>query len=858
MNRGRHGASVGIGVSVVVAVLLMLAGGLSAKPVHQASSRQEIVTAGRLVTRYGRTRFAPGQRRLLLSAATRARRDARGRVPVCALLAGADSLEADLRLPTIWRHHRVPRATIRHAAGLLSPAERTLLHRVGSRCAKPQRTTGRLIPHTGGSGFTALPKPVESPEQDEGPGIPTGRVRLAKSIGAPSGPGADLHGSDPGAVVAHAASDPVAFFRNADVGIPPDDGSPDEPAAAEGDNVVWYTGNTSVALSTNAGRTFKIFDPSTILPDDGLPSCCDQQVSYSPQQNLFVWVIQYWCGAGTSKPATTDCDEDGTTSNRVRIAVASPQALIADASNPGAAWTYWDITPETFGQPAGSWFDRSDLGVDIFDMNWTVDVARGNSGVASILARIGLAQLARRGPISFSYITDSTQRMTVAQGLDSGITYYVGTDSLSQQKIWAWAAFSNTLFRHDVNHSSVPNVNSAIDGTDGNDWYDRYGIFPGAIESATVSGSTLYTAQGTGRQACTADCSSDHPPLHTQFSEPAIFISKYDIHFWTDVGERWIWNSNLAYAWPALQTDAAGDVGLAFRASAENQNAQPVAGLLTPSEQFVFAEGEGLPHETGDYYSLRPGRTPHSFVMTAQTVESRPGGSDMHWQYIEYGTGASPYVSPPHVQITSPANFASVADGADVSYSAAVSDPVDGTLPDSAIRWTEDGSFIGSGPTIDHVETAVGAHAITVTATNGDGRSASESITITVDAPPPTVTTPAPGSPLTVAITSPADGSSYAGPYNHDPQDPNGDCVTVAFVSSATGETGPVSYTWTDSMNRGAARQVSTQASPTLDLCDDGGYDSVATHDISVSATDGAQASIASIRVVIIGPSPPR
>ena len=87
-----------------------------------------------------------------------------------------------------------------------------------------------------------------------------------------------------------------------------------------------------------------------------------------------------------------------------------------------------------------------------------------------------------------------------------------------------------------------------------------------------------------------------------------------------------------------------------FVTSAENHNPQPVAGFLTPSEQFVYAQPEGLPQESGDYYFLQPGRTDQSFVMLGRTVQSPGGGFRNHWFFIEYGMGASPYTSPPSVQ----------------------------------------------------------------------------------------------------------------------------------------------------------------------------------------------------------------
>jgi hypothetical protein len=476
------------------------------------------------------------------------------------------------------------------------------------------------------------------------------------------------------------------------------------------------------------------------------------------------------------------------------------------------------------------------MGLNIWHMQWTVDVLRAHKGVSSLLTRVSLADLANRGTISISYITDANQRIGVAQGLNSTTTCYVGDDSLSEDQIWSFAAFSGTMFRHDINHSSVPNLDSAVDGTDGNDWFDRYPIFAGQVDSATVRGNTLSTAQGTGRDYCTANCTSKTPTLKQELTEPAVFTARYNVNSWTDVGERWIWNPTLAFGWAALQTDGAGDVGLVFRSSADNRNAQPVAGFLTPSEQFVYAEPAGLPHETGDYYSLRPGRTNQSFVMTAQTVETDAfGNPQMHWQYIEYGHGPSPYVAPPSVQITAPADHSSFLQGTSVTYSANVSDPVDGTLPNAAIVWTEDGSAIGSGPTIHHIENTTGTHTITVTATNGDGKSASESITISVNAPRPP----------SVSITAPPNGYTVVCRSSSTP--------AVQFTATASDPNSPpesLTYSWTDSINGGAPAQVSTQLSPLLNLaCDQG--TSRTTHELTLTATNTSGKS-ASAQVQVI------
>jgi hypothetical protein len=510
---------------------------------------------------------------------------------------------------------------------------------VGTVCTQQPRTTLSLTPHKGGSGFKPLPRPPVT-EMDTAYRPPQGLLRPPKNIGPPTVSG----GSSPTGAVARAFRDQTALRANVpvktvlktDLGVPPGQNAPQEPTTAQGDGVVWYTGNTSVALSTNSGGKFTYFNPSTILPDGTLSFCCDQVVTYSPQAHLFVWVMQYWCGKGTTKPATTYCPTAGTTSNRIRLAVATPSGLKANASSPGFAWTYWDFTPQSFsgiGATRTTWFDQSKMGVNRVFLNWSIDVLRDTGNVSTIFGRINLDSLASGGTVTMHWNTDTHQKINVAQGLSTGNSYFVGNNSAGQERIWSWPNGGSATL-HTINHSTVPTYNAVIDGTTGSNWYSRWGIFPGAVESATLKGSTLYVAQGTGTMYCTANCSSSTPTLKARFYEPAVFVSEYSTVTWKKVAERWYYNGNVAFGWPALDTNGAGDVGMVFRESKPGQNAQPAALFVTSGARFYSLEPEGLPFLTGDYYSLRPGPTSKTFVMTGQTVKAGP---NMHWDYIEWG-----------------------------------------------------------------------------------------------------------------------------------------------------------------------------------------------------------------------------
>jgi hypothetical protein len=178
-----------------------------------------------------------------------------------------------------------------------------------------------------------------------------------------------------------------------------------------------------------------------------------------------------------------------------------------------------------------------------------------------------------------------------------------------------------------------------------------------------------------------------------------------------------------------------------------------------------------------------------------------------------------------------------------------VSDPVDGVLPAAAIRWTEDGTFIGAGPSIHHVESAPGTHTIVVRATNGDGRAATDTISIVVQLPPPP---PPPPSDIKVAITSPPDNSSFGpGVFN---QLRNEYCKDIPFTATASGGQSALSYSWADSRDGGQPQQVSTALSPTLTLCGGASFSQSSIHVLTLNASDGATSASAKITISVFTP----
>ena len=105
-----------------------------------------------------------------------------------------------------------------------------------------------------------------------------------------------------------------------------------------GGGVVFVTANWTAAYSTD-GIHFTQLNPTTIFPNDAVGFCCDQIVQYVPSIDRFIWLLQ---------------------GNGYRLAMASPQQII---NSHGTSWTYWNLTPQVFGEKRGVSFDYPDLSV---------------------------------------------------------------------------------------------------------------------------------------------------------------------------------------------------------------------------------------------------------------------------------------------------------------------------------------------------------------------------------------------------------------------------------------------------------------------------------------------------------------
>ncbi len=234
----------------------------------------------------------------------------------------------------------------------------------------------------------------------------------------------------------------VVFVENNGLGI---NGSTiAEPSGgSSGGGVVFASANWFAAFSTDGGGTFTQVNPTTIFPNDIVGYCCDQVVQYVPSIDRFIWLLQ---------------------GNGYRLASASP-ADIRKYNADGRAWTYWNLTPQVFGQPAGTGFDYPDMSVGDNSLYISWDAGFGCPGGCSQgfqVVRISLAQIQAGGTIGIGYTDPANGPSSITWGdhlmQDTGDEiFWAGHNGNAQLRVFSLAENSNTYFWRDIGISSWAN-----------------------------------------------------------------------------------------------------------------------------------------------------------------------------------------------------------------------------------------------------------------------------------------------------------------------------------------------------------------------------------------------------------------
>ena len=402
-----------------------------------------------------------------------------------------------------------------------------------------------------------------------------------------------------------------------------------EPSGASGGGVVFATANFFAAYST--GGSYTKLNPTKIFPNDNVGLCCDQIVQYVPSIDRFIWLLQGTDASAVLQP------------NGVRFASASPADII---SSGGTAWTYWNLTPDVFGEPLGTGFDYPDLSVgdNYLYMSWDVGWPGCPTGCnkGHLVARIPLSQIQAGGTVDIGYTTPSDSGSAWGAHLSQNTgdeIFWAGqlNNSTQSLRVFSLAESSNSYFWRDRGVSSWSTSGISSTTPDGKDWLNKASGFPGtATIGATRSGDQVWFAWNAGTDG--------------NFSQPHVELVELERSSDFKVLHQYqIWNNSYAFAYPALATNSCtGEVGLSLEYGGNSSYYENhVVGFWGDFVVYITTGSDVGTGRYGDYVTLRraprsdsnPGNLFDAFGYGLNSVSG--GGTTVDVHYVQFGRPAS-------------------------------------------------------------------------------------------------------------------------------------------------------------------------------------------------------------------------
>jgi hypothetical protein len=182
------------------------------------------------------------------------------------------------------------------------------------------------------------------------------------------------------------------------------------------------------------------------------------------------------------------------------------------------------------------------------------------------------------------------------------------------------------------------------------------------------------------------------------------------------------------------------------------------------------------------------------------------------------------------VTITAPLDGSSHPVDAPLTLRATVTDPQGSAFPDATLRWTYNGTEVGTGANLVVQPTGVGPATIALTATNGAGLSATSAVSVQIVA--------ATGLP-SVVITAPANQTQYTDPAT---------VITFTAIAHPGGAAIPdAAIVWTDDVDG----PLGTGA--TLQHRLSNNSSSMTQHNVTVTVTDAAGHTATDTIIIYVG-----
>jgi hypothetical protein len=233
------------------------------------------------------------------------------------------------------------------------------------------------------------------------------------------------------------------IFKNSLV-CPPSENSascpyafPVEPVVANNGRNVFFAGNVFAARSNDGGDTWQYINPQ----DHGRLFCCDQDIIYSPQYDIFIWYLQ----GGFASPA-------GSGPGYSTIAVSR------DLNN----WWYYNLPSTLFEQGGTSqWFDFPHIALSDNNFYLTTHMTRQEDYgfVGNLISRWDLRAMSNAQPVTILYIINPEAGISTVEGATN--IMYFGTNNVCEPGL-SGCVHSNHLLKVLRWDERSPNVESRV------------------------------------------------------------------------------------------------------------------------------------------------------------------------------------------------------------------------------------------------------------------------------------------------------------------------------------------------------------------------------------------------------------
>ena len=379
--------------------------------------------------------------------------------------------------------------------------------------------------------------------------------------------------------------EPVKFFgyERTD-GVGPKDpakNAVDMSGADSESGVVLMSGNWFVRYSTNAGGSFSTVDPTTVFPKwTDHDFCCDQIVIYVPSIDRFVWFMQH--------------EADAAGVGAFRLAVGSPAAIKKDFQS---AWTYWNFTAKDFGLSED--LDYPDLSYTKQFLHISTDATTTNG---RFVVRVALADVRAGGSLPGRHTHPDKSKSAVGAHLIQGSldgAFWVGAPDNSNLEVFSWPDSGTGYSWYTAAVAAYPNAALSSKGPNGKDWLKWLSAHvPGFHVCGGVRvGDVLWLAW----TASSGSGTSGGPT----FPNAHVRIATIDISAKAVTSEQQVWNSGYAFAYPSLNVNSQGEIGIAVGVGGTNNNAHSSFGIIGDHVVWHVDEGDTTPARWGDYLTVR-------------------------------------------------------------------------------------------------------------------------------------------------------------------------------------------------------------------------------------------------------------